>query len=161
MVWYACLIAVVCMSTSHLVMAGPSEVAELADIEVRQEQLNLKKDWARYRLEKKQHECYDKFFTSHCLEQARLEHRQELKEIREQEIPMHDRERLLKSIIKDENDQGRIAKRASPEKAEKRKENVEAFEKKQAEEAKRQSDVDKKKADADKKALENKKATPF
>ena len=54
-----------------LAIAGPAEEAELVDIDQRQANLNLKKDWAKYRLEKKQHECYDKFFTTRCLDQAR------------------------------------------------------------------------------------------
>ena len=144
-----------------LAAAGPAELEELADIDARQDQLNLKKDWARYRLEKKQHECYDKFFTSSCLENARLDYRKEIKEIREQEIPMHDRQRLLKSIIKDESDKERIAQRESTEKAAKRQENLKAYETKQAEEAKREADIAKKKEDADKRSKENKKATPF
>ena len=142
-------------------MAGTAELDELADIDVRQEQLNLKKDWARYRFEKRQHECYDKFFTSACLENARLDYRQEIKDVRQQEVPMHDRQRLLKSIIKDEHDKERIAQRESTEKAIKREENVRAYERKQAEEAKRESGVAKKKEDADKRAKENKKASPF
>ena len=144
-----------------LAAAGPAELEELADIDARQDQLNLKKDWARYRLEKKQHECYDKFFTSSCLENARLDYRKEIKEIREQEIPMHDRQRLLKSIIKDESDKERIAQRESAEKAAKRQENLKVYETKQAEEAKREADIAKKKEDADKRSKENKKATPF
>lgn len=147
--------------TPCFALAGSAELAELADIDVRQEQLNLKKDWARYRLEKKQHECYDKFFTSFCLDHARLDYRAEIKAIREQEIPMHDRQRLLKSIIKDENDKERIAQRESAEKAAKREENIKAFEKKQADEAAREAESAKKKANADQRAKENKKASPF
>ena len=71
------------------------------------------------------------------------------------------RQRMLKSIIKDEHDKERIADRESSEKAAKREENVKAFEKKQAEEVKRESGVTKKKEDADKRAKENKKAVPF
>ena len=51
---------------SGTAFAGPAEEAELADIEKRQSNLNLQKDWAKYRLEKKQHDCYDKFFTTRC-----------------------------------------------------------------------------------------------
>ena len=42
-----------------MTLAGPAEVAELAEIEKSQNNLNLQKDWAKYRLEKKQHDCYD------------------------------------------------------------------------------------------------------
>ncbi len=108
--------------------AVPAEDAELAEIEKSLSNLNLQKDWAKYRLEKKQHECYDKFFTTRCLEKARLEHRQEIKEIRSQEIPMRERERVLKSIIKDEQ---RIKDRNDPAKAKQRADNVKDYEQKQ------------------------------
>lgn len=147
--------------TPCLALAGPAEVAELTDIDIRQEQLNLKKDWAKYRLEKRQHECYDKFFTNSCLDHARLDYRAEIKAIREQEIPMHDRQRLLKSIIKDENDKERIAQRESADKAAKREENLKAYEKKQVDETTREAESEKKKANAEQRAKENKKANPF
>lgn len=141
--------------------AGPAEVAELAEIEKSQSNLNLQKDWAKYRLEKKQHECYDKFFTTRCLEKARLEHRQEVKEIRAQEIPMRERERVLKAIIKDEQDEQRIKERNDPAKAKQRADNVKDFEQKQLDQAKREQDLVKKRADSEKRAQENKKGNPL
>ena len=141
--------------------AGPAEVAELAEIEKSQSNLNLQKDWAKYRLEKKQHECYDKFFTTRCLERARLEHRQEIKEIRAQEIPMRERERVLKAIIKDEQDEQRIKDRNDPAKAKQRADNVKDYEQKQLDQIKREEDLVKKRADSEKRAQENKKANPL
>lgn len=141
--------------------AGPAEVAELAEIEKSQSNLNLQKDWAKYRLEKKQHECYDKFFTTRCLEKARLEHRQEIKEIRTQEIPMRERERVLKAIIKDEQDEQRIKDRNDPAKAKQRADNVKDYEQKQLDQIKREEDLVKKRADSEKRAQENKKANPL
>ena len=144
-----------------LAIAGPAEEAELVDIDQRQANLNLKKDWAKYRLEKKQNECYDKFFTTRCLDQARLEHRQEIKEIRSQEIPMHERQRVLKAILKDEKDAERLKQRNDPLKEEKRAENFKAFEQKQIDRDKREAELAKKRADSERRANENKKATPF
>jgi hypothetical protein len=141
--------------------AGPAELAELAEIEKSQSNLNLQKDWAKYRLEKKQHDCYDKFFTTRCLEKARLEHRQEIKEIRAQEIPMRERERVLKSIIKDEQDEQRIKDRNDPAKAKQRADNVKDYEQKQLDQTKREEDLVKKRADSEKRAQENKKANPL
>jgi len=141
--------------------AGPAEVAELAEIEKIQSNLNLQKDWAKFRLEKKQHDCYDKFFTTRCLEKARLEHRQEIKEIRSQEIPMRERERVLKSIIKDEQDEQRIKERNDPAKAKQRADNVKDYEQKQLDQIKREEDLVKKRADSEKRAQENKKANPL
>ena len=141
--------------------AGPAEVAELAEIEKIQSNLNLQKDWAKYRLEKKQHECYDKFFTSRCLEKARVEHRQEIKEIRAQEIPMRERERVLKAIVKDEQDEQRIKERNDPAKAKQRADNVKDFEQKQLDQVKREQDLVKKRADSEKRAQENKKGNPL
>jgi len=141
--------------------AGPAEVAELAEIEKIQGNLNLQKDWAKFRLEKKQHDCYDKFFTTRCLDKARLEHRQEIKEIRSQEIPMRERERVLKSIVKDEQDEQRIKDRNDPAKAKQRAENVKDYEQKQLDQIKREEDLVKKRADSEKRAQENKKANPL
>lgn len=141
--------------------AGPAEVAELAEIEKIQSNLNLQKDWAKYRLEKKQHDCYDKFFTSRCLEKARVEHRQEIKEIRAQEIPMRERERVLKAIVKDEQDEQRIKERNDPAKAKQRADNVKDFEQKQLDQVKREQDLVKKRADSEKRAQENKKGNPL
>ena len=141
--------------------AGPAELAELAEIEKSQSNLNLQKDWAKYRLEKKQHDCYDKFFTTRCLEKARLEHRQEIKEIRAQEIPMRERERVLKSMIKDEQDEQRIKDRNDPAKAKQRADNVKDYEQKQLDQTKREEDLVKKRADSEKRAQENKKANPL
>jgi len=89
MSYYRISLGVIFTSLSLLttvVLAGPAEMAELAEIEKSQNNLNLQKDWAKYRLEKKQHDCYDQFFTTRCLDKARLEHRQEIKEVRAQEI---------------------------------------------------------------------------
>jgi hypothetical protein len=141
--------------------AGPAEVTELAEIEKSQSNLNLQKDWAQYRLEKKQHDCYDKFFTTRCLEKARLEHRQEIKEIRAQEIPMRERERVLKSIVKDEQDAQRVKERNDPAKAKQRADNVKDYEQKQLDQVKREEDLVKKRADSEKRAQENKKGNPL
>jgi hypothetical protein len=141
--------------------AGPAEVAELAEIEKIQGNLNLQKDWAKFRLEKKQHDCYDKFFTTRCLDKARLEHRQEIKEIRAQEIPMRERERVLKSIIKDEQDAQRIKERNDPAKAKQRADNVKDYEQKQLDQIKREEDLVKKRAESEKRAQENKKGSPL
>jgi hypothetical protein len=144
-----------------VVFAGPAEVAELAEIEKIQGNLNLQKDWAKYRLEKKQHDCYDKFFTTRCLDKARLEHRQEIKEIRAQEIPMRERERVLKAIIKDEQDAQRIKERNDPAKAKQRAANVKDYEQKQLDQIKREEDLVKKRAESEKRAQENKKGSPL
>jgi len=141
--------------------AGPAEVAELAEIEKIQSNLNLQKDWAKYRLEKKQHDCYDKFFTTRCLDKARLEHRQEVKEIRAQEIPMLERERVLKAIVKDEQDEQRVKERNDPAKAKQRADNVKDFEQKQQDQVQREQDLVKKRADSAKRAQENKKGNPL
>lgn len=150
-----CLGILGAVSTTGL--AGSKEEAELDDIAARQEQMNLKKEWAKYRLDDKQNKCYQKFFTSSCLDDAQLEYRKELKAIREQEVLMHDRQRALKAIIKDEKYQERQVNRADPQKAEERRQNVQSYEQKQLEAAKRQADVDKKRSDAAQRAQENNK----
>ncbi|MBU3541719.1 MAG: hypothetical protein EBS31_05795 [Burkholderiaceae bacterium] len=142
-------------------LAGPAEEAELADLETRQENLNLQKDWAKYRWDKKQHDCYSRFFVNRCLDEARLVYREEIKAIRAQETPLKERQRVLKAIQKDERDQQREAERLSEEKARERQKNVETFEQKQIDMQARQQDVEKRRQDSEKRANENKKATPF
>ena len=144
-----------------IAFAGPAEESELADLEVRQENLNLQKDWAKYRWDKKQHDCYSRFFVNRCLDEARLTYRAEIKAIRAQEVPLKERQRILKAIQKDERDKQREAERASEEKARERQKNVETFEQKQIDMQARQQDVEKRRQDSEKRAQENKKATPF
>ena len=142
---------------SSVAYAGPAEQTELDDIARRQEQINLKRDWIKYRLDEKQQQCYEKFFTAKCLDEAQLLYRREMREIRAQETLMHDRQRALRAIIKDEKYQERQENRADPQKEQERRENVKNYEQKQIEAAKRQADVDKKKADAEARAKENNK----
>ena len=144
----------VLVGTAH---AGLAEQAELDDIARRQEQINLKRDWIKYRLDEKQQKCYEKFFTAKCLDEAQLLYRREMREIRAQETLMHDRQRALRAIIKDEKYQERQDNRADPLKEQERRENVKNFEQKQLDAAKRQADVDKKRAEAEARAKENKK----
>jgi hypothetical protein len=144
----------VLVGTAH---AGLAEQAELDDIARRQEQINLKRDWIKYRLDEKQQQCYEKFFTAKCLDEAQLLYRREMREIRAQETLMHDRQRALRAIIKDEKYQERQDNRADPLKEQERRENVKNFEQKQLDAAKRQADVDKKRAEAEARAKENKK----
>jgi len=144
----------VLVGTAH---AGSAEQTELDDIARRQEQINLKRDWIKYRLDEKQQQCYEKFFTAKCLDEAQLLYRREMREIRAQETLMHDRQRALRAIIKDEKYQERQDNRADPLKEQERRENVKNFEQKQLDAAKRQADVDKKRAEAEARAKENKK----
>lgn len=150
-----------CLLVPVMVHAGSAEQAELDDIDIRQENINLQKDWAQYRYEQAQHDCYAKFFTTNCLDQARLLHRKEMREIRAQEVLMHDRQRALKAILKDERDAQREIERKDPSKATQRSENVKAYEQKQLDKAKREEELEKKRADAKGRAEENKKASPF
>jgi hypothetical protein len=143
------------------VQAGPAEQAELDEIDIRQENMNLQKDWAQYRYDQAQHECYSKFFTTNCLDQARLVHRKEMREIRAQEVLMHDRQRALKAILKDEQDAQRDAEHKDPSKAAQRTENVKAYEQKQIDKKNREIELEKKHSDTKNRAEENKKASPF
>lgn len=78
------------------VFASPAAEAELKKIDEIQSQLNLKKDWAKFRYDEASTACYNKFFTDSCLKDARKIYRQETLDIRTQELPMHDRQRELK-----------------------------------------------------------------
>jgi hypothetical protein len=153
---FAGLIGAIC-ALAGVAYAGPAEQTELDDIARRQEQIDLKRDWIKYRLDEKQQQCYEKFFTAKCLDEAQLLYRREMREIRAQETLMHDRQRALRAIIKDEKYQERQENRADPLKEQERRDNVKNYEQKQIDAAKRQADVDKKRADAKARANENNK----
>ena len=74
---------------------------------------------------------------------------------------MRERERVLKSIVKDEQDAQRIKERDDPAKAKQRADNVKDYEQKQLDQVKREEDLVKKRADSEKRAQENKKGNPL
>ncbi|QWD84748.1 hypothetical protein AOC19_06150 [Polynucleobacter asymbioticus] len=149
---------VVC-SFSNLVLGTPAEEAQLEQLDKIEGQLELQRDWAKYRWDKKNSECYQKYWVNSCLRDARAEYRKEIDPIRAQEVELHEVQRKLRASIKDQRDAAKIAERASAEKAAERSANQKEFEEKQKAAAARAADVEQRRKDAPKRAQENKAGT--
>ena len=146
-------------SLSGLVLATPAEEAELEQLNAIEKELEVQREWAKYRWEKASFECYKNYWVNYCLSSARAEYREELDPIREQEVALHEVQRTLRKSLKDQEDQRRIAERAAPEKAIERAENQKEFEEKQKAAAARAAELEQRRKDAPKRAQENKAGT--
>ena len=146
-------------SISGLVLATPAEEAELEQLNKIGHELELQRDWAKYRWGKAQTDCYQNYWVNYCLRSARAEYRKEIDPISEQERALHEVQRNLRKSIKDQEDQKRAAERASPEKAAERADNQREFEEKQKASAARAADLEQRRKDAPKRAQENKAGT--
>lgn len=146
-------------SFSSLVLATPAEEAQLEQLDKIERELELQRDWAKYRWEKTNSECYQKYWVNSCLKDSRAEYRKEIDPIRAQEVELHEVQRKLRASIKDQRDAAKIAERASAEKAAERTANQKEFEEKQKAAATRAADVEQRRKDAPKRAQENKAGT--
>ena len=146
-------------SSSGLVIATPAEEAQLEQLDKIERELELQRDWAKYRWEKTNTECYQKYWVNSCLKDSRAEYRKEIDPIREQEVELHEVQRKLRASIKDQRDAAKIAERASAEKAAERTANQKEFEEKQKAAAARAADVEQRRKDAPRRAQENKAGT--
>lgn len=149
---------VVC-SLSTLVLATPAEEAELEQLDKIEQELELQREWAKYRWGKTQAECYQKYWVNYCLSSARAQYRKEIDPITQQEIALHEVQRKLRKSLKDQEDIKRAAERASPLKAAERADNQREFEEKQKDAAQRAADLEQRRKDAPKRAQENKAGT--
>ena len=146
-------------SFSSLVLATPAEEAQLEQLDRIESELELQRDWAKYRWDKKNSECFQKYWVNSCLKDSRAEYRKEIDPIRVQEVELHEVQRKLRASIKDQRDAAKIAERASAEKAAERSANQKEFEEKQKAAAARAADVEQRRKDAPKRAQENKAGT--
>ena len=146
-------------SFSSLVLATPAEEAQLEQLDRIESELELQRDWAKYRWDKKNSECYQKYWVNSCLKDSRADYRKEIDPIRAQEVELHEVQRKLRASIKDQRDAAKIAERASAEKAAERSANQKEFEEKQKAAAARAADVEQRRKDAPKRAQENKAGT--
>jgi hypothetical protein len=146
-------------SISGVVLATPAEEAELERLNKIERELELQRDWAKYRWGKAQTDCYQNYWVNHCLRNARAQYRKEIGPISEQERALHEVQRNLRKSIKDQEDQKRAAERASSEKAAERVDNQRDFEEKQKASAARAADLEQRRKDAPKRAQENKAGT--
>jgi hypothetical protein len=95
------------------------------------------------------------------MDQARVVYLKEKKIVRDQEITLHDRQRVVNENIKDEKDQQRIAEYQDPKKVKERAENRANYEEKQRLRAQREAELEERRKDADKRAKENRKTSPL
>jgi len=140
-------------------LATPAEEAELAKLDKIESELELQRDWAKYRWGKASSDCYQNYWVNYCLRSARADYRKEIDPISEQERALHEVQRNLRKSIKDQEDQKRAAERAAPEKAAERADNQREFEDKQKAAAARAADLEQRRKDAPKRAQENKAGT--
>ena len=144
---------------SGLAFATPAEESELEQLNKIEQELELQREWAKYRWEKAASECYQNYWVNYCIKSARTQYRKEIDPIREQEIALHEVQRKLRESLKDQEDKKRAAERASPEKAAERAANQREFEQKQKDAAARAADLEQRRKDAPKRAQENKAGT--
>ena len=142
-----------------IAFATPAEEAELAKLDKIEQELELQREWAKYRWGKASSDCYQNYWVNYCLRSARAEYRKEIDPISEQERALHEVQRNLRKSVKDQEDQKRAAERASPLKAAERTDNQREFEEKQKAAAARAADLEQRRKDAPKRAQENKAGT--
>ncbi len=142
-----------------IAFATPAEEAELAKLDKIEQELELQREWAKYRWGKASSDCYQNYWVNYCLRSARADYRKEIDPISEQELALHEVQRKLRKSIKDQEDQKRAAERASPVKAAERTDHQREFEEKQKAAAARAADLEQRRKDAPKRAQENKAGT--
>ena len=152
-------VCVLVYSFSTLSLATPAEEAELEQLDKIEGELELQREWAKYRWDKANAECYKKYWVNSCLGDARAEYRKTIDPIRAQEVELHEVQRKLRASIKDQRDAAKIAERASAEKAAERAAKQKEFEEKQKAAAARAADLEQRRKDAPKRAQENKAGT--
>ena len=140
-------------------MATPAEEAELEQLDRIEAELEVQREWAKYRWDKANAECYKKYLVNRCLGESRAEYRKEIDPIRTQEVELHEVQRKLRASLKDQRDAKKSADRASAEKAAERAANQKEFEEKQKASAARAADLEQRRKDAPKRAQENKAGT--
>ena len=138
-----------------VVLATPAEEADLDQLNKIEQELEVQRDWAKYRWGKASSQCYQNYWVNSCLRSARADYRKEIDPIREQEVALHEVQRKLRDSLKTQED----AERASPEKAAERAANQREFEQKQKDAAARAADLEQRRKDAPKRAQENKAGT--
>lgn len=144
---------------SYSLYATPAEEAQLEQLNQIERELELQRDWAKYRWEKTNSECYQKYWVNRCLSESRAQYRREIDPIRAQEVELHEVQRKLRASLKDQRDAKKIAERDSAEKAAERAANQKEYEEKQKAAAARAADLEQRRKDAPKRAQENKAGT--
>ncbi len=152
------IILLVC-SLSGVALATPAEEDQLEQLDKIENELEVQRDWAKYRWEKASSDCYKNYWVNYCLGSARADYRKEIDPIRAQEVELHESQRKLRESLKDQRDAKRAAERSAPEKAAERTANQREYDEKQKDAATRAADREKRRQDAPKRAQENKAGT--
>ena len=155
------LLSILCIlfSATGKALATPAEEAQLEQLNKIERNLDLQREWAKYRWEKDSVECYEKYWVNRCLSQSRAEYRKAIDPIRVQEVELHEVQRQLRASLKDQRDALKAAERISPEAIAERTANQREFEEKQKDAAARAADLERRRQDAPKRARENKAGT--
>ena len=90
-----------------MVLATPAEELELEQLDRIERDLELQRDWAKYRWGKAKTDCYQNYWVDYCLRSARAQYRKEVDPISEQERELHEVQRKLRKSIKDQEEIGR------------------------------------------------------
>jgi uncharacterized protein YeeX (DUF496 family) len=131
-------------SLSGVALATPTEEAELEQLDKIEQELELQREWAKFRWGKASSECYQNYWVNYCLRSARADYRKEIDPIREQEVALHEVQRKLRESLKNQEDVKR---------------NQAEYEQKQKDAAVRAADLEQRRKDAPKRAQENKAGT--
>ena len=155
--------SIICSLVGVPTLGHASQVhdTELNQLEKIQNNINTQREWVNYRYQKALADCYARFWMQRCSDQARVVFLKESKGIRDQEIALHERQRDVNELIKDEKDQQRYADYADPQKVKERAENRANFEEKQRLRSEREVELEERRKDADKRAKENRKTSPL
>jgi hypothetical protein len=155
------LFVLLSLAIGTLPLAGITQDKELKELDIIQSNLDTQKEWITYRHDQAVAICYHQFWMQRCMDKARVQFLKESKVVRDQEIALHDRQRYVNEVIKDEQDQQRLAEYQSPQKVKERAENRANFEEKQRLRAERITELEERRKDADKRAQENRKTSPL
>lgn len=147
------------LAFSSQVSATPAEEAQLDELNKIEQDLELQREWVKYRWEKASADCYEKYWVNRCLSQSRAAYRKAIDPIRVQEVELHTVQRQLRASLKDQRDATKAAERLSPEVIAERAANEREFAEKQKEAAARAADLEQRRQDAPKRARENKAGT--
>jgi hypothetical protein len=141
--------------------AGQVQERELKVLDEVQTQLDLQRQWIQYRYDISVKSCYTLFWVQRCLDKAYVQYVKENKAVRDQELELHDRKRLVNELQKDEKDQLRIAEYQDPKKVQERANNRAAYEEKQRLRTERAAELEERKKDAGKRSQENRQTSPL
>jgi len=156
-------ISIICyfFGNSTITSANQFHDEELIKLDEIQSKLDTQRQWINYRYEKALADCYSFFWVQRCSDKARIVFLNETKQIRDQEVALHNRQREVNELIKDEKDQQRFADYADPQKVKERAENRASFEEKQRLRSEREAELEQRRKDADKRAKENRNTSPL